>query len=286
MGPIFKTIYIILYNNIEQSPLHFNLFLQRREDDVQQHDSLRDTDTDAVEDQISSLHEYDEYSEREDRLVSLFRAQMSPELMQKYIEDMPCRQGAPRKRARIVTYSESASIVTNTKLIGLKTFTISERMLLDLYCKRGWSVAEGEEVLQLLRDPNFKVAEIRSVAFRNLLARLDRGDEYPEFLCKDMWVEEDGDQEVKMHFRDFKDAFLEILTDERIGAVDLFSQPRFDAQRRRWFTANANSGEWFEEAQAEVGPDTGIGAGLAFFDGAHILQNVGVNAAYGMSKHL
>ena len=47
-----------------------------------------------------------------------------------------------------------------------------------------------------------------------------------------------------------------------------------------------NSGEWFEEAQAEVGPDTGIGAGLAFFDGAHILQNVGVNAAYGMSKNL
>ena len=95
-----------------------------------------------------------------------------------------------------------------------------------------------------------------------------------------MWVEEDGDQEVKMHFRGFKDAFLEILTDERIGAVDLFSQPRFDAQGRRWFTANANSGEWFEEAQAEVGPDTGVGAGLAFFDGAHILQNVGVNAAY------
>ena len=62
------------------------IFLQRREDDVQQHDSLRHTDTDAVEDQISSPHEYDEYSEREDRLVSLLRAQMSPESMQKYVE--------------------------------------------------------------------------------------------------------------------------------------------------------------------------------------------------------
>ena len=58
-------------------------FLQRREDDAEQHDSLRDTVTDASEDQISSPHEYDECSEREDRLVSLFRAQMSPELMQK-----------------------------------------------------------------------------------------------------------------------------------------------------------------------------------------------------------
>ena len=62
------------------------LLLQRREDDVQQHDSLRDTVPDASEDQISSPHEYDEYSERKDSLVSLFRAQMSPELMQKYVE--------------------------------------------------------------------------------------------------------------------------------------------------------------------------------------------------------
>ena len=65
----------------------FNLFLQRREDDVQQHASLRDTVTDASEDQISSPHEYDEYSEREHCLVSSFRAQKSPELMQKYVEE-------------------------------------------------------------------------------------------------------------------------------------------------------------------------------------------------------
>ena len=61
--------------------------MQRSEGDVQQHDSLRDTVRDASEDQISSPHEYDEYSEREDRQVSLFRAQMSPELMQKYVEE-------------------------------------------------------------------------------------------------------------------------------------------------------------------------------------------------------
>ena len=107
-----------------------NFFLQRREDDVQQHDSLRNTVTDASEDQISSPHEHDEYSERKDRLVSLFRPQMSPELMQKYVEEMPRPQGAPRKRARIVTYSESAGIVRNTEPIGLKTFTSSELYVL------------------------------------------------------------------------------------------------------------------------------------------------------------
>jgi len=89
--------------------------LQRREDDVQHHDSLRHTNTDAVEDQLSSPHEYDEYSEREDRQVSLFRAQMSPELMQKNVEEMPRPQGALKKRACIVTYSESAGIVRNTE---------------------------------------------------------------------------------------------------------------------------------------------------------------------------
>ena len=101
--------------------------MQRCENDVQKHDSLRHTDTDAVEDQISSPPEH---SEREDRLVFLFRAQISPELMQKYVEDMPRPQGAPRKRARIVTYSESAGIVRNTEPIGLNTFTISERYVL------------------------------------------------------------------------------------------------------------------------------------------------------------
>ena len=104
--------------------------MQRREDDVHQHASLRDTVTNASEDKISSPREYDAYSEREDCLVSLFRAQMSPELMQKYVEEMPRPQGAPRKRARIVTYSESAGIVRNTETIGLKTFTSSERYVL------------------------------------------------------------------------------------------------------------------------------------------------------------
>ena len=87
-----------------------------------------------------------------------------------------------------------------------------------------------------------------------------------------------------MYVRGFKELFLEILTDEKVGAVDLFSQPKFDKNGRRWFTAHANSGEWWEEAQEKVGPDTAIGAGSAFFDGAHILQNVGINAAYGMSN--
>ena len=104
--------------------------MQRREDDVQQHDSLRDTVTDASEDQISSPHEYDEYSERVDPQVSLFRAQMSPELMQTNVEEMPRPHGAPKRRARIVTYSESAGIVRNTEPIGLNTFTISERYVL------------------------------------------------------------------------------------------------------------------------------------------------------------
>ena len=262
-----------------QTPLQVQFFLQR-DDDVQQQDSPRDPDSDAVEDQISPPPEY---SEHEDRLIDLFKSQMSPSLMKNYVDNMPPRpEGAPRKKARIVSYSESAGNVGNTEVIGFMTFTYSERKLLDLYCRRGWSAAEGNEVLQLLRDPNFKRSDIRNVAFRNLLTRLDRGNSGPEFACRDFWIDEDGEQEVKMYVRGFKELFLEILTDEKVGAVDLFSQPKFDKNGRRWFTAHANSGEWWEEAQEKVGPDTAIGAGSAFFDGAHILQNVGINAAYGM----
>ena len=107
----------------------------------------------------------------------------------------------------------------------MSEFTYAERKLLDLYCRKGWSAAEGEEVLQLLRDPMFRASDIKSVAFRNLLTRLDRGESAPQFHCADFWVEEDGDQEVKMYFRDFKDVFLEIITDENVRAVDLFSRP-------------------------------------------------------------
>ncbi len=101
--------------------------MQRRKDNVQQHDSLRDTNTDDVADQKYSPPEH---SKREERVVSIFRAQTSPESMQKYVEDMPRPQGAPRKLARIVSYSESAGIVRNTDPIGLKTFASSERYVL------------------------------------------------------------------------------------------------------------------------------------------------------------
>ena len=76
--------------------------------------------------------------------------------MKTYVDNMSSSEGAPRKKARIVSYSESAGNVGNTEVIGFMTFTCSERKLLDLYCRRGWSAAEGNEVLQLLRDPNFK----------------------------------------------------------------------------------------------------------------------------------
>ena len=255
----------------------------QRDDDAQQDDSSRDSNSDAVdEDPIPSPPEF---SEREDRLFDLFKSQMSPSLMKNYVDNMPRPDGAPRKKSRIVSYSESAGNAGNGESISFRAFTYAERKLLGLYCRKGWSAAEGEEVLQLLRDPKFKSSDIRSVAFRNLLCRLDRG-EGPKFHCADFWVEEDGDQEVKMYYRFFKDVILEILTDANVGAVDLFSQPIFDNIGRRWFTAHANSGEWWEEAQEKVGPDTAIGAGSCFFDGAHLWQNFGVNAGYGMSRHL
>ena len=257
----------------------------QRYDDAQQHESPRDTDSDAVDE--GPISSPPQHSGREDHLVDLFKAQMSPALMKSYVDSMgPRPEGASRKKARKVSYSESTGDVGNGKSIGLSEFTYAERKLLDLYCRKGWSAAEGEEVLQLLRDPMFRASDIKSVAFRNLLTRLDRGESAPQFHCLDFWVEEDGDQEVKMYFRDFKDVFLEIITDENVGAVDLFSRPRFDDDGNRWFTAHANSGEWWEEVQEKVGWDTAIGAGKVFFDGAHILQNVGINAGYGMSKHL
>ncbi len=65
---------------MHQTPLQARFYFLQRDDDAQQHDSLCDTDSDAVEDAISSPPEY---SEREARLVDLFKSQMSPALMKK-----------------------------------------------------------------------------------------------------------------------------------------------------------------------------------------------------------
>ena len=72
-----------------------------------------------------------------------------------------------------------------------------------------------------------------------------------------------------MHVRKFKGLFLEILTAAKIGGVHLFADPKIDKDANRWFTADANTGIWFEEIQEAVGPDTAVGAACAFFDAAH-----------------
>ena len=91
------------------------------------------------------------------------------------------------------------------------------------------------------------MSDIKSFTFRSLLARLDLEESEPEFECFDLWVEEDGEQEVKMHARKFKGLFLEILTDAKIGGVNLFADPKIGKDGNRWFTADANSGTWFQE---------------------------------------
>ncbi len=72
----------------------------------------------------------------------------------------------------------------------------------------------------------------------------------------------------------------------RIGGVNLFADPKIGKDGNQWFTADANSGTWFEEFQEAVGLDTALGAAFAFFDAAHIWQNVGVMAVYGTPMNL
>jgi hypothetical protein len=102
------------------------MFFSQRDYDAQQHETPRDTDSGAVdEDPIPSPPEH---SEREDRLFDLFKSQMSPSLMKTYVDSTPRPVGAPRKKASIVSYLESAGLVGNTESISLKTLTSSEQV--------------------------------------------------------------------------------------------------------------------------------------------------------------
>jgi hypothetical protein len=253
------------------------------EDDAQQHDFLGVTGSESAETPISSPPQH---SDHEDSEFSLFSSQMSAELMKNFVDNMSRLEGGPRKKPCTVSYSESENSARHTASISLEEFSWSERTLLEIYSERGWAAGDGDKVLTMLRDSRFKLSDIKSFTFRSLLARLDREESEPEFECFDLWVEEDGEQEVKMHARKFKGLFLEILTDAKIGGVNLFADPKIGKDGNRWFTADANSGTWFEEFQEAVGPDIALGAACAFFDAAHIWQNMGVMAVYGTLMHL
>ena len=96
------------------------------DDDAQQDDSSRDSESEAVdEDPIPSPPDH---SERDDRRFDLFKSQMSTFLMKNYFDNMPRSVRAQSKKARFVSYLESAGLVGNTESISLKTLKSSKHV--------------------------------------------------------------------------------------------------------------------------------------------------------------
>ena len=192
------------------------------------------------------------------------------------------------ERTRKHKRARNATLHMNSGLQDIRrNFTATEIKLLDLATKRGWSIAEGEEVISILRCPRFKASDIRSTSFRNLLLRLEEDqDAEPEFRCINLWKEGDGKQKVELLIRDLESVFLEILTHADVGELDLFFRAVIDKRGNRWYTAHANSGTWWEDQQKRLGLDVAVGAALLYFDGTHIKQNIGVQGAYRKSKRI
>ena len=119
-------MFTILYNLIfHRNRFKFGLFLQC-DDHAHQDDSSRDSESEAVdEDPMPSPLDH---SEHDDRLFVLFKSQMSTSLMKNYFDNMPRTVRAQSKKARFVSYLESAGLVGNTESISLKTFTSSEQV--------------------------------------------------------------------------------------------------------------------------------------------------------------
>ena len=93
-------------------------------------------------------------------------------------------------------------------------------------------------------------------------------------------------------FANSKVYFLRFLQMLRLVAL-IYSLTQKSAKMKmdRWFTytftADANTGTWFEEFQKAVGPDIAVGVAWAFmfFDAAHLWQNIVVMAVYGTLMH-
>ena len=134
-------------------------------------------DAEAVED----LADSDE--DAGGRLFDLFQSASSgPDHLRCHVQGMKSHERTRKhKRARNVTFEMNPGCYPRDKR---RNFTATETRLLDLAIKRGWSTAEGEEVLSFLRSPSFNASDIRCTSFRNLLLRLEEDqDAETEFRC-------------------------------------------------------------------------------------------------------
>lgn len=208
-----------------------------------------------------------------DNHFSLFKAaSQGPDALKCYLEGLQRHSKKKTRTSRNLTFDlqEPSSNLSATEL-----------KLVEIATKRGWTEAEGDEILAFVQHRSFNVSDITSSTFRALLRRIqtDSAAE-PEFRIINLWKEGDGSQKVELYYRDLKSVFLEIITNVDAGELDLFFHAVIDKLGNRWFTAHANSGTWWEKQQKKVGPDVAIGAALAYFDGVHIKQTIGLQGAY------
>jgi len=192
---------------------------------------LGDTDSETAETLISSPPQH--HSDHEDSEFALFRSQMSAGLMKNFVDNICHALKVERGRNLALCHIQNQKTVQGIqRQSAWRNFHGRNARYLK-FTKTSTPNVDGRLAMEIRylqcfgTQGSIILSDIKSLIFQSLLARLDHREESEtEFECFNLWVEEDGEQEVKMHVRKFKGLFLEILTDAYIGGVDLFADPK------------------------------------------------------------
>jgi hypothetical protein len=87
----------------------------------------------------------------------------------------------------------------------------TEILIADFYKSGHLTLRRGQKLLDMLRQPEFDIKDIRSDTIIHLLRRLERPFKESAVQVYNPRKEKDGNQRLKLAVRDFRETFIEIM---------------------------------------------------------------------------
>ena len=188
----------------------------------------------------------------------------------------------------VVRFPSSKRKVTNrdgdAELAAILSKT--EIMVADFHQKARLSQRFGQALLDLLRHPQFNLADIKSENIVHLIRRLERPFQETRTETYNLWKEGDGNQRLELVVRDYLEVFREIMrSPEWKDHFDLVFTPRFDASGERLIGPASSALRW-QDIQSKLPDGTALGFTQLSFDETFMGQTQGIDTGSLTSMNL
>lgn len=150
--------------------------------------------------------------------------------------------------------------------------------MLDFQRLKAMSVTDLRDLIQnVLQNPEFNSDEVDS----DMHARLMRAVAIGEMDIHDMWVEGDGEQDVRFFKRKVETVLRELIGDERLDGCQHFSFKLYkNSQGERILGGHANGSVTFQMAQINIGPGKVPISIVLYIDATFIKRGIPIRPIY------